>query len=76
MTYLTNRRMLLASELLADYQLSTARIAAKVGYGGPFALSTAFKRRFGASPTAFRNQNYATVGSNHAGMTATLPTQK
>lgn len=63
MTYLTNWRMLLVSELLADSQLTTAQIAAKVGYGGPFALSTAFKRRFGASPTAYRNCNYATSGA-------------
>lgn len=58
MTYLANWRMLLASELLADPQLTTARIAAEVGYGSPFALSSAFKRRFGFSPTGYRQRTY------------------
>lgn len=56
MTYLANWRMLLASELLADPRLTTAQIAARVGYGSPFALSTAFKRRFGVSPTGYRDR--------------------
>ncbi|MDJ0316329.1 MULTISPECIES: AraC family transcriptional regulator [Arthrobacter] len=56
MTYLTNWRMLLASELLTDPALTTAQIAAEVGYGSPFALSTAFKRRFGVSPSRYRSQ--------------------
>ena len=59
MTYLTNWRMLLASELLADPNLTTAQVAGQVGYGGPFALSAAFKRRFGLSPTAYRHLKYA-----------------
>jgi len=58
MTYLTNWRLLLASELLADAELTTAHIAAKVGYGSPYALSTAFKRRYGASPTAYRRSKF------------------
>jgi AraC-like DNA-binding protein len=60
MTYLANWRMLLASELLADPRLTTTQIAAKVGYGSPFALSTAFKRRFGVSPTGYRERTYLT----------------
>lgn len=59
MTYLTNWRMLLASELLADPNHTTARIAGEIGYGSPFALSTAFKRRFGVSPTEYRRRKYA-----------------
>lgn len=59
MTYLANWRMLLASELLADARRTTARIAAEVGYGSPFALSTAFKRRFGVSPTEYRRRKYS-----------------
>ncbi|WP_167138496.1 AraC family transcriptional regulator [Diaminobutyricimonas sp. TR449] len=54
MGYLTRWRMLLASELLAAPSLTTAAIADRVGYGSPFALSTAFKRQFGASPTEYR----------------------
>lgn len=59
MAYLTNWRMLLASELLADPRLTTARIAGEVGYGSAFALSTAFKRRYGCSPTEYRRRTYA-----------------
>lgn len=59
MTYLANWRMLLASELLADVRRTTARIAGEVGYGSPFALSTAFKRRFGVSPTEYRRRKYS-----------------
>ncbi|MCG2622926.1 helix-turn-helix transcriptional regulator [Arthrobacter sp. I2-34] len=58
MTYLANWRMLLASELLAAPTMTTARIAREVGYGGPFALNTAFKRRFGLSPTEYRRLKY------------------
>ncbi|MBV1778368.1 AraC family transcriptional regulator [Paeniglutamicibacter sp. ABSL32-1] len=63
MTYLANWRMLLASELLADPRLTTTQIAAKVGYGSPFALSTAFKRRFGVSPTGYRDRTYLGAGT-------------
>lgn len=63
MTYLSNWRMLLASELLADPQRTTSRIAEEVGYGSPFALSTAFKRRFGVSPTEYRRRKYG--GAKH-----------
>ncbi|WP_346027475.1 AraC family transcriptional regulator [Arthrobacter parietis] len=59
MTYLTNWRMLLASELLADPHHTTAWIAGEIGYGSPFALSTAFKRRFGVSPTEYRRRKFA-----------------
>ncbi|MBB5640029.1 helix-turn-helix transcriptional regulator [Cryobacterium roopkundense] len=57
MTYLTHWRMLLASEKLADLQLTIAGIAADVGYGSPFALSAAFKRRYGLSPAAYRQRH-------------------
>ncbi|WP_425861182.1 AraC family transcriptional regulator [Arthrobacter sp. TWP1-1] len=58
MSYLTNWRMLLASEMLADAQMTTAKIAKAVGYASPFAFSTAFKRRYGVSPTGYRTHNY------------------
>ena len=61
MTYLTNWRMLLASEMLAERDVTTAQIAARVGYGSPFALSAAFKRRFDQSPTDYRNRMYPRV---------------
>ncbi|MDJ0314778.1 AraC family transcriptional regulator [Arthrobacter sp. H35-D1] len=56
MTYLTKWRMLLASEMLADPRLTLTRIAERVGYGSPFAFSTAFTRHFGTSPAAYRKQ--------------------
>lgn len=56
MAYLTNWRMLLAGELLADPGLTTTQIPARVGPGTPFALGPAFKRRFGVSPTGYRQR--------------------
>ena len=53
-TYLTRWRMLLAGELLSDPQRTTADIADQVGYSSPFALSTAFKRHHGVSPSEYR----------------------
>ncbi|WP_411701078.1 AraC family transcriptional regulator [Conyzicola sp.] len=57
-SYLTNWRMLLASEMLARPEATTSQIATEVGYGSPFALSTAFKRRFLQSPTEYRRRVY------------------
>ncbi|MGV9318996.1 AraC family transcriptional regulator [Streptomyces sp. NPDC003660] len=54
MSYLTGRRLTLASDLLRDPDLSVANIAQRVGYSGPFALSAAFKRERGVSPQEYR----------------------
>ncbi|RRR99558.1 AraC family transcriptional regulator [Glycomyces terrestris] len=54
LTYLTKRRMELAEELLADPDLTVAQVARSVGYADQFGFSNAFKRRKGASPTAYR----------------------
>ncbi|SFK91567.1 AraC family transcriptional regulator [Streptomyces pini] len=54
MSYLTGWRLTLAAELLRDPELSIAGVARRVGYSGPFALSTAFKRERGVSPREFR----------------------
>jgi AraC-like DNA-binding protein len=70
MAYLTRWRMLLTSELLADRRQTIAAIADEVGYGSAFALSTAFKRRFGVSPNAYRARD---VGG---GRTAAPPPRK
>ena len=48
--YLTEWRMLLASDLLANPSNSLADIAEQLGYGSESALSTAFKRTMGCSP--------------------------
>jgi AraC-like DNA-binding protein len=52
--YLTQWRMHIAVELLASSDLSVAQIARRVGYDSQEAFSRAFKRRMGASPTAWR----------------------
>jgi len=50
MTYLTGWRLTLAADLLRDPDTTIATVARQVGYGSPFALSTAFKRVRGSSP--------------------------
>jgi AraC-like DNA-binding protein len=56
LTYLTEWRMQLAEELLADPDLTVAQVARSVGYADQFGFSNAFKRRKGKSPTAFREE--------------------
>ncbi len=54
MTYLTKRRLSLAADLLLDPDTTLGAVAHQVGYGGPFALSAAFKREHGVSPRDYR----------------------
>jgi len=54
MAYLTEWRLALAADLLADPDLTLAEVARRVGYATPFALSTAFKRQYGVSPRQHR----------------------
>ncbi len=55
MTYLTGWRLALAADLLRQHaELTIGAVAHRVGYGGAFALSTAFKREYGVSPQAYR----------------------
>jgi AraC-like DNA-binding protein len=54
LTYLTEWRMQLAEELLADPDLTVAQVARRIGYADQFGFSSAFKRRKGKSPTEFR----------------------
>lgn len=54
MGYLAAWRVSLAADLLADPALTLAAVAARVGYGSPYALSTAFKRLRGVSPQRYR----------------------
>jgi AraC-like DNA-binding protein len=60
MTYLTRWRLTLATDLLANPDTTIAAVATQVGYASPFGLSTAFKRRYGISPTAYRRTDRAT----------------
>jgi AraC-like DNA-binding protein len=54
MTYLTGWRITLAADLLRTTDDTVETIAHRVGYAGAFALSVAFKRLRGTSPTAHR----------------------
>lgn len=59
LTYLTRWRLALAADLLAGTDQTIAAIAARVGYGTPFALSAAFKRVHGESPRDYRRRQAA-----------------
>ncbi|TDC75657.1 AraC family transcriptional regulator [Streptomyces hainanensis] len=54
MAYLTWWRLTLAATLLRDSPDTLAAIAARVGYGSPYALSHAFQREFGTTPGRYR----------------------
>jgi len=54
MKFLTGWRMALAADLLCEPDETVGTVASKVGYGSPFALSTAFKRVRGVSPQEHR----------------------
>ncbi|MFI9209017.1 AraC family transcriptional regulator [Streptomyces sp. NPDC053253] len=54
MTYLTSWRIGLAADLLRETDATVASIARKVGYANTFALSVAFKRLRGVTPTRHR----------------------
>lgn len=56
MQYLTQWRMLLASNLLARSNAPLLRIAQDVGYQTDTAFSRAFRREFGAPPATWRRQ--------------------
>src|SRR3954469_5828222 len=54
MAFLTNWRVALAADLLREPGATIGSVAHEVGYGSPFALSTAFKRVRGVSPQQHR----------------------
>ncbi|WP_460437409.1 cupin domain-containing protein [Amycolatopsis stemonae] len=54
MAYVTWWRLTTAARLLQDTDLPLPSIAAKIGYGSPFAFSHAFKRQFGVAPGTYR----------------------
>jgi AraC-like DNA-binding protein len=61
MTYLTGWRLALAADLLREPDATVGAVAQQVGYGSPFALSTAFKRVHGVSPRVHRVAARATA---------------
>ncbi|ONI92504.1 AraC family transcriptional regulator [Saccharothrix sp. ALI-22-I] len=54
MAYLTDWRLTLAADLLREPSATVAAVARRVGYSTAFALSTAFKRERGISPSEHR----------------------
>ncbi|MFD9944395.1 AraC family transcriptional regulator [Nonomuraea sp. NPDC059023] len=54
MAFLTDWRLALAADLLREPGATIGSVARKVGYGSPFALSTAFKRVRGVSPQEYK----------------------
>lgn len=52
--YLREERMKEACQLLRNTALSVGEIACRVGFSGSANFSTAFKERFGTTPSAFR----------------------
>lgn len=54
MAFLTSWRLALAADLLREPGATIGAVASQVGYGSPFALSTAFKRVRGVSPQQHR----------------------
>jgi AraC-like DNA-binding protein len=54
MKFLTGWRLALAADLLREPDATIGSVAAQVGYGSSFALSTAFKRERGISPQEHR----------------------
>ena len=59
MSFLTGWRIALAADLLREPGATIGAVASQVGYGSPFALSTAFKRLRGISPQQHRAQALA-----------------
>lgn len=59
LTYLTRHRMRLAARQLSSSGQPISRIADQVGYASEAAFSQAFKRMYGASPSAWRQQRMA-----------------
>lgn len=59
--YLGRWRLALARDLLSDATLTLDAIAGRVGYSSGFALSAAFSREYGQSPSAYRRRLTAPV---------------
>ena len=62
-TYLTKWRLTLAADLLCQPGSTVTSTARSVGYGSPFAFSTAFKRRYGISPHQHRMRANGTTAN-------------
>lgn len=54
MSFLTGWRLALAADLIREPGATLGAVATRVGYGSAFALSAAFKRERGISPSEHR----------------------
>ncbi|UUU25446.1 AraC family transcriptional regulator [Streptomyces sp. DSM 40750] len=61
MTYLRERRLALAADLLRKPDITLATVADRVGFANAFALSAAFKREHGISPSGYRTRETRTT---------------
>ncbi|MFB9541836.1 MULTISPECIES: AraC family transcriptional regulator [Streptomyces] len=61
MTYLRERRLALAADLLREPDATLATVADRVGFANAFALSAAFKREHGVSPSEYRMREIRAV---------------
>jgi AraC-like DNA-binding protein len=59
MSHLADRRLALAADLLCEPGSTLRAVAREVGYGSPYALSSAFKRVRGVSPDRYRAESSA-----------------
>jgi AraC-like DNA-binding protein len=62
MGYLAAWRLAMAADLLREPDATLAGVARRVGYGTPYALSSAFKRVRGTSPSEYRRATARTAG--------------
>ncbi len=56
MTYLRQRRLALVADLLRRPDTTLAMVADRVGFANAFALSNAFKKEHGISPSEYRRR--------------------
>ncbi|RQS81734.1 response regulator transcription factor [Burkholderia seminalis] len=57
--YLRHERLRIAQDLLGSTSLSIANIAKEIGFSTPANFATAFRERFGVTPTEWRRQRRA-----------------
>ncbi|GAB3922232.1 AraC family transcriptional regulator [Kribbella albertanoniae] len=62
LTYLTELRMTLATDLLTEPGATVSTVARQVGYGDAFSFSSAFKRERGVSPSVAQKAGQSSVG--------------
>jgi AraC-like DNA-binding protein len=71
MAYLREWRLSVAADLLREPDLTLAAVAGRVGFSTAFALSTAFKRERGISPSEYRAADR--LGASTGGVPRALP---